>query len=51
MTPLFLYERWQGRHCPETYLENVGGRLPTNFWPFSETGHTDEVKKGNAGYF
>lgn len=29
----------------KTYLENVGGRLPTNFWPFAETGHTDEAKK------
>ena len=29
----------------KTYLEKVGGRLPTNFWPYSETGHTDEAKK------
>lgn len=29
----------------KTYLENVGGKLPTNFWPYSETGHTDEAKK------
>lgn len=29
----------------KTYLDNVGGRVPTNFWPFSETGHTDEAKK------
>ena len=29
----------------KTYLENVGGKLPTNFWAFTETGHTDEAKK------
>lgn len=29
----------------KTYLDDVGGRLPTNFWPFSECGHTDEAKK------
>ena len=29
----------------KTYLENVGGRPATNYWPFSEVGHTDEAKK------
>ena len=29
----------------KTYLDTVGGRLPTNFWPYSEVGHTDEAKK------
>ncbi len=29
----------------KTYLENVGGRLPTNLWPYEESGHTDEAKK------
>ena len=29
----------------KTYLENVGGKLPTNFWPYTEVGHTDEAKK------
>ena len=29
----------------KTYLEDVGGKLPTNFWPFCEVGHTDEAKK------
>ena len=29
----------------KTYLDNVGGKLPTNFWPYSEVGHTDEAKK------
>lgn len=35
----------KGGIARKTYLENVGGRLPTNLWPFSETGHTDEAKK------
>lgn len=29
----------------KTYLDSVGGRLPTNFWSYAETGHTDEAKK------
>lgn len=29
----------------KTYLENVGGKLPTNFWPYTEVGHTDEAAK------
>ena len=29
----------------KTYLENVGGVPPTNFFPYSEVGHTDEAKK------
>lgn len=29
----------------KTYLENVGGKLPTNLWLHTETGHTDEAKK------
>ncbi len=29
----------------KTYLENVGGRLPTNLWMYEEVGHTDEAKK------
>ena len=29
----------------KTYLKDVDGRVPTNFWPFSEVGHTDEAKK------
>lgn len=29
----------------KTYLSSVGGKLPTNFWPHTETGHTDEAKK------
>ena len=29
----------------KTYLDDMEGRLPTNLWKFSETGHTDEAKK------
>ncbi len=29
----------------KTYLTAVEGRLPTNFWPYEEVGHTDEAKK------
>ena len=29
----------------KTYLENLGGRLATNYWPYEEVGHTDEAKK------
>ena len=29
----------------KTYLDVVGGRLPTNYWPFEEVGHTDEAAK------
>ena len=35
----------------KTYLNTVGGRIPTNFWPFSETGHTDEAKKEMLAIF
>ena len=29
----------------KTYLSAVGGKLPTNFLPYSDVGHTDEAKK------
>ncbi len=29
----------------KTYLSEVEGTPPTNFWPFGEVGHTDEAKK------
>lgn len=29
----------------KVYLDSVGGRISTNFYPFSEVGHTDEAKK------
>ena len=35
----------------KTYLENVGGKLPTNFWPYADAGHTDEAKKEMLAIF
>ena len=35
----------------KTYLDNVGGRVPTNLWQYSETGHTDEAKKEMLAIF
>ena len=29
----------------KVYLDSVGGRIATNYWPYEETGHTDEAKK------
>lgn len=29
----------------KTYIDNVVGKLPTNFWPYEDVGHTDEAKK------
>ena len=50
--PRFFFTKGgQGGIARKTYLENVGGRLPTNFWPFSETGHTDEAKKEMLSIF
>lgn len=27
------------------YLDSMDGKMPTNLWPYSEVGHTDEAKK------
>ena len=35
----------------KTYLDNVGGKVPSNFWAFTETGHTDEAKKEMKALF
>lgn len=35
----------------KTYLEKVEGKPPTNFWPYSDTGHTDEAKKQMLAIF
>ena len=50
--PLFYFgQDGKGGIRRKTYLNNVGGRIPTNFWPFSETGHTDEAKKEMLAIF
>lgn len=44
--PKFYFtKRGKGGIRRKTYLTNLDGRVPTNFWPFSEVGHTDEAKK------
>lgn len=44
--PRFFFTKGgQGGIARKTYLENVGGKLPTNFWSHNDTGHTDEAKK------
>ncbi|MCH4238692.1 MAG: site-specific DNA-methyltransferase [Oscillospiraceae bacterium] len=42
---LYFTKAGKGGMRRKTYLKNVGGRLPTNFWPYTEVGHTDEAKK------
>lgn len=41
----FFTKNGKGGIARKTYLDSVGGKLPTNFWPYSEVGHTDEAKK------
>ena len=44
--PKFFFTKGgKGGIARKTYLDNVGGKLPTNFWPFTDAGHTDEAKK------
>ena len=50
--PRFFFTKGgKGGIARKTYLDDVGGKLPTNFWPFSETGHTDEAKKEMLAIF
>ncbi len=50
--PRFFFTKGgKGGIARKTYLDNVGGKLPTNFWPFSDTGHTDEAKKEMLAIF
>lgn len=44
--PRFYFTRnGKGGIRRKTYIDSVGGRLPTNYWPYEEVGHTDEAKK------
>lgn len=44
--PKFYFTKnGQGGMRRKTYLEKVDGRMVTNFWPYSEVGHTDAAKK------
>ena len=47
----FFSKQGKGGIARKTYLENVGGKLVTNFWAHSETGHTDEAKKEMLAIF
>ncbi|MFP3441345.1 hypothetical protein R0K18_26810, partial [Pantoea sp. SIMBA_133] len=35
----------------KTYLDSVGGALPTNLWTYDEAGHTDGAKKEIGAIF
>lgn len=44
--PIFCFSNnGKGGVRRKTYLDDVGGKLPTNYWPFSDVGHTDEARK------
>ena len=47
----FFTKNGEGGIARKTYLENVGGKLVTNFWPHIEVGHTDEAKKEMLSVF
>lgn len=41
----FFTKNGVGGIARKTYLKDTDGRVVTNFWPYSEVGHTDEAKK------
>ena len=41
----FFTKNGEGGIARKTYLKDTDGRVVTNFWPYSEVGHTDEAKK------
>ncbi len=44
--PRFYFtQKGKGGIRRKTYIDNVSGQPPTNFWPYSNVGHTDEAKK------
>lgn len=44
--PEFFFSRnGLGALSRKAYLDQMGGRPVTNFWPFEETGHTDEASR------
>lgn len=50
--PRFYFTRGgKGGIARKTYLENVGGKLPTNYWAHIDAGHTDEAKKEMLAIF
>ena len=47
----YFTKNGKGGIAKKTYLNAVGGRAPTNFWSYSEAGHTDEAKKEMLAIF
>ena len=47
----FFSKNGRGGIARKTYLDSVGGKLVTNFWPYTEVGHTDEAKKEMLAIF
>ncbi len=41
----FFSQKGRGALSRKAYINQVGGRPVTNFWPFEETGHTDEASR------
>lgn len=41
----FFSQKGRGVLSRKAYLNQVGGRPVTNWWPFEETGHTDEASR------
>ena len=42
---LYFTSHGRGGMACKRYLDEMPGRLPTNLWPYSEVGHTDEATK------
>lgn len=50
--PRFYFTRnGKGGIRKKTYLDSVGGKVPTNLWQYSDVGHTDEAKKEMLAIF
>lgn len=45
MPEFFFSQKGHGALSRKAYLNQVGGRPVTNWWPFEETGHTDEASR------
>lgn len=41
----YLTNKGKGSIARKIHLSSVGGTPPTNFWPYTDVGHTDEAKK------
>ena len=42
---LYFTSGGKGGIRKKTYLDDVSGKPPTNYWPYDDAGHTDEAKK------